>query len=576
MVGYSRLVRDDEEGTIGRQKMLRQELIDPEITNRGGRIVKSMGDGLLVEFLSVVDAVKCAVAIQNAMAEREADIPEDLRIRYRVGINLGDIVIEGEDILGDGVNIAARLEGLAEPGGICVSDTVYRNVRGSSGVAFEDLGDQHVKNISEPLRVWRWMPAGSNRGLPPAADPGRGPALPDKPSIAVLPFTNMSGDPEQEHFADGMAEDIITELSRLPWFFVIARNSSFAFKGKSADLKKIGGELGVAYVLEGSVRKAGNRLRINAQLIDTATGNHVWAERYDSEITDIFDIQDEINQAIIAAVAPEFVSAEFKRTRRKEAADLNAWECVMRGRAHVWKLGREDSRIARRLFEQALVLSPGSGLGASDLALVYFLDAFYGWGESREQSLKDMVAKAEKAASTDDNDPLALTILAWSYLFAREWDEALATIDRAIELSPNFAPAIGIRGTILACMGELDSSIAVIKEAMRRSPRDGFMPFWLMGLYWAYHCMQDYEKAAATAQHATRIAPENPTFRRQLAVAMHMLNRPDESNAALMEYFKLSPNATIDDARAIPSRNRDQLERFVELLRQIGVPENAA
>jgi len=386
----------------------------------------------------------------------------------------------------------------------------------------------------------------------------------------------MSGNPEQDYFADGMAEDIITELSRLPWFFVIARNSSFAFKGKMIDVKKIGNELGVAYVLEGSVRKAGNRLRINAQLIDAATGNHVWAARYDREITDIFDIQDEINQAIIGAVAPEFVSAELKRTRQKDPADLNAWECVMRGRAHVWKFGREDSLIARRLFEQAIMLSPSSGLGASDLSLVYFLDAFYNWGESREQSLKDMVATAEKAVAADESDPLALTILAWSYLFACKWDVALATIVRAIELSPNFAPAIGIHGTILSCNDEPNQGVAAIKEAMRRSPRDGFMPFWLMGLYWAYHSLQDYEEAAATAQRAIQIAPENPTFRRQMAVAMHMLNRPDESKAALAEYFKLSPNATLDDARAIPSRNRGHLERFVVTLRQIGVPESAS
>ncbi|WP_436643164.1 adenylate/guanylate cyclase domain-containing protein [Microbaculum sp. FT89] len=576
MVGYSRLMRADEEGTIERQKALRRDLIDPEIAGHGGRIVKTMGDGLLVEFPSVVDAVKCAVAVQEAMTEREATIPEDLRIRYRVGINLGDIVIEDADIVGDGVNVAARLEGLAEPGGLCISDLVYRSAHGGPGLRFEDLGDQQLKNIPEPVRVWRWRPEDKGNGKSPEVSPGATPALPDKPSIAVLPFTNMSGDPEQEYFADGMAEDIITELSRLPWFFVIARNSSFTYKGQPVDVTKVGRELGVAYVLEGSVRKAGNRLRINAQLIDAETGNHIWAERYDREIADIFDIQDEINQAIINAVAPELVSAEQKKTRQKDPAQLSAWECVMRGRAHVWKLGREDARIARRLFEQAIALSPGSGLGASDLALVHFLDAFYGWSRSREQSFKDMVKTAENAVAIDDTDPMALTILSWAYTFAYQWDEALSTIDRAIALSPNFAPAIGLRGAILACADEPDLAIATVREAIRLSPRDGFMPYWLMGLFWAYHSIQDYEQAVLTAQHAVRVAPDNPTFRRQLLVANHMLGRKAEAAAALADYLALDPKATVDDSRIIPSRNKQHLERYIQILIDAGVPEKSA
>lgn len=317
MVGYSRLIRADEEGTIARQKTLRTNLIDPMIAEHNGRIVKTMGDGLLVEFPSVVDAAKCAVSIQEAISEHEAEVPSDLRIRYRAGINLGDIVIDGDDILGDGVNIAARLEGLAEPGGICISDTVYRSIHGRLNAEFEDLGEQRVKNIDEALRVWRWALAvgGATKNAP--GTPANTRALPDKPSIAVLPFTNMSADREQEYFADGMAEDIITELSRMPWFFVIARNSSFTYKGHAVDVKQVGQELGVAYVLEGSVRKAGNRLRINAQLIDAETGNHIWADRFDREITDIFDIQDEITRAVTGAVAPEFLSAEQKNRAKR-------------------------------------------------------------------------------------------------------------------------------------------------------------------------------------------------------------------------------------------------------------------
>jgi TolB-like protein/tetratricopeptide (TPR) repeat protein len=399
--------------------------------------------------------------------------------------------------------------------------------------------------------------------------------LPDKPSIAVLPFTNMSGDKEQEYFADGMAEDIITELSRMPWFFVIARNSSFAYKGRSVDVKKVGAELGVAYVLEGSVRKAGNRLRINAQLIDARTGNHVWAERFDREITDIFDIQDEINQAIVGAVAPEFLSAEVRRSQRKNPADLDAWECVMRGRAHLWKMGKGDSTKARELFERAIELSAGR-LGLSDLALVHFLNAFYGWGFSRRESLKAMVELAEKAVAMDDHDALALTILAWAYLFAMKWDEALAAIDRAILTSPNFAPAIGIRAGILACNDEPDLGIAAAAEAVRRSPRDAFMPFWLMALYWAYHSLQNYEEALEVARQAARLAPENPTFRRQLAVAYHMLGRHEEARQEVATYLLLEPGATSDDARYIPSRNKEHLERFVRALEEAGVPKGKA
>ncbi len=572
MVGYSRLMGADEEGTIARQKTFRATLIDPQIAENSGRIVNTSGDGMLVEFGSVVDAVTCAAAIQQAMAESEKDIPAERRIRYRIGINSGDVVVDGSDILGDGVNIAARLEALAEPGGICISDHAYQGIRGKLDLSFEDFGLQKVKNIAEPVRVWRWRSASGEPASTVAETRNAVPDLPDKPSIAVLPFVNMSGDLEQEYFADGMAEDIITELSRMPWFFVIARNSSFAYKGRSVDVKQVGVELGVAYVLEGSVRKAGNRLRINAQLIDARTGNHVWAERYDREITDIFDIQDEINQAIVSAVAPEFVSAEVRRSQRKDPADLDAWECVMRGRAHLWKMGRTDSEKARTLFERAIELSAGR-LGLSDLALVHFLDAFYGWGFSRQESLKSMVELAEKAVAMDDHDPLAQTILAWAYLFAMKWDEALATIDQALLNSPNFAPAMGVRAGILACNDEPDLGIAAAAEAVRRSPRDAFMAFWLMALYWAYHSVQNYEAALDVARQAARLAPENPTFRRQLLVAYHMLGREEECKAEVAKYLSLEPGGTSDDARYIPSRNKEHLERFIRALEDAGVPK---
>jgi TolB-like protein len=309
MVGYSRLMEADEEGTIARQKAHRKELIDPKISEHDGRIVKLMGDGMLVEFASVVDAVRCAVEVQQAMAEREADVPDDCRIAYRVGVNLGDIVIEGDDILGDGVNVAARLEALADPGGICISAKVFEEVRARLDIAFEDLGEQKVKNINRPVRVLRWVADASALAVGAGQDVADTPLpLPDKPSIAVLPFNNLSNDPEQEYFADGIAEDIITELSRLRGFFVIARNSTFSYKGTSPDVRQVARELGVRYVLEGSVRLAGSRVRVTAQLIEGETGNHLWAERYDRDLEDMFEVQDEITQRIVGALEPSMIA----------------------------------------------------------------------------------------------------------------------------------------------------------------------------------------------------------------------------------------------------------------------------
>ena len=572
VVGYSRLVRADEEGTLAALKMLLADLIEPGIAGHHGRVVKLMGDGVLAEFPSVVDAVRAAAEIQRAITGGYAGVSEENRIAFRMGINLGDVVIDGDDIQGDGVNVAARLEGLAEPGGICISAAVHEQVRDRVDLEFEDLGEREVKNIDRPIRVWRWaMEDGSL--FPAPTDTPAPPVLPDKPSIAVLPFDNMSNDPDQDFFADGMAEDIITALSRMPWFFVISRNSSFTYKGRAVDVKQVATELGVRYVLEGSVRKAGNRLRITAQLIDATNGNHVWAERYDREITDIFEVQDEVTRAIVGAVAPEFLSTEAKRSRHKDASQLDAWECVMRGRAHLWKLGREDSAEARRLFERAIELLPSGELGTSDLALVYFLETFYGWSDSPPKSLRMMLETAERAVAADDGDPLALTILAWANVFAHRWDEALPPVDRAVELSPNFAPAIGVRGAVLALLGDAQPSIEEIEKAIRLSPRDGFMTIWLMGLFWAYHALTRYEEAAETARRAIRIAPDNPTFRRQLASASAMLGRLDDAREAITEYRRLEPDHTIADASKIPSKVPEHLDRFIEGLRKAGLSD---
>ncbi len=371
MVGYSRLMGADEEGTIARLKAHRAELIDPEIDAHGGRIVKTMGDGLLVEFPSVVDAVKCAVAVQEGMAGREQDLSEKRRIQFRIGVNLGDIVIDGEDILGDGVNIAARLEGLAEPGGICVSAKVFEEVGNKLDLGFEDLGPQEIKNIATPVRAYRLglEGAGSSHAAAPG---GTASEVLERPAVAVLPFDNMSGEAEQEYFADGLTEDIITELSKCGWFPVIARNSTFVFKGTSNDIKEVGEKLGARYVVEGSVRKAGNRVRINAQLIDTATGHHIWAERYDRELVDVFSVQDEITMNLAGAIMPELSAAQQKLAMRKPPENMEAWDIFLQGQWLHSRFTREDFAEARQLLLEAVRLDPEMSMAhalISDIAL---------------------------------------------------------------------------------------------------------------------------------------------------------------------------------------------------------------
>ena len=371
VAGYSRLMGVDEEGALARLKALRRELADPKIKEHRGRIVKTTGDGLLIEFASVVDAVRCAVEVQREMAERNANVPPDRRIEFRMGINLGDIIKDGRDIYGNGVNLAARLEALAEPGGICVSRVVRDQVRDKLDFSFEDLGEQQVKNIARPVRVYRVREGAAAIEHVSPASPQLLP-LPDKPSIAVLPFQNMSGDPEQEYFADGMVEEIITALSRIRWLFVIARNSSFTYKGRALDVKQVGRELGVRYVLEGSVRKSGDRIRITAQLVEAASGSHIWAERYDRGVADIFAVQDEITERVVGAIEPELYAAENVRTQRKSPESLDAWECVIRA---LTQLGMQGSRaefieaevLGRRAIAIARTARP-NGLTAERLS----------------------------------------------------------------------------------------------------------------------------------------------------------------------------------------------------------------
>jgi adenylate cyclase len=382
IAGYSRLMSVDEEGTLRQLKAHRKELVDPRITEHRGRIVKTTGDGLLVEFVSVVDAVRCAVDIQRGMADRNADVPAERRIEFRIGINVGDIISDDNDIYGDGVNVAARLEALAEPGGILVSRNVHDQVRDKLSFAFEDMGEQTVKNIARPIGVHRVSLAES--AAPTTVSSAAAAAKTDlsstnRPSIAVLPFANMSGDPEQEYFADGISEDIITGLSKLRWFFVIARNSSFTYKGKAVDVKRVARELGVRYVLEGSVRKGGNRVRITTQLIDAATNNHIWADRYDGDLTDTFALQDEITAKVVAAIEPKLLEAEGIRSQNRSPDDLDAWDMLIQANSLFWRLTKAESQAAVAILRQVIERYPTYAPGHSMLAFMLLVSRQVGW-----------------------------------------------------------------------------------------------------------------------------------------------------------------------------------------------------
>jgi TolB-like protein len=400
VAGYSRLMGADEEGTLERLKALRRELLDPKIAEHKGRIVKTTGDGLLVEFASVVDAVRCAVEVQQAMPERNTGVAADSRIELRIGINLGDVIVEGDDLYGDGVNIAARLEALADAGGVFVSNTVHDHVRDRLPCVFEDLGEQQVKNIARPVRVYRVRAGTAKRPSTPASTAL---PLPDKPSIAVLPFDNLSGDPEQEYFADGMVEEIITALSRIRWLFVIARNSTFTYKGRAVDVKEVGRELGVRYVLEGSVRKAGTQVRITGQLIDALTGTHLWADRFDGSLEDVFDLQDKVAVSVAGVIEPTLQRAEMRRSAERATIDLTAYELYLRALAVFYPVTKERVFDALRLFEQAIAIDRHYGPALARAAICQYQLVNYGLAEEPETTRRKAIDLARQALEVGEN-----------------------------------------------------------------------------------------------------------------------------------------------------------------------------
>jgi adenylate cyclase len=573
VAGYSRLIGADEEGTLNRLKSIRAEVVDPKITEHRGRIVKTTGDGLLVEFSSVVDALRCATEWQAGMVERNADA-SDNRIEFRIGINVGDIVVEDGDIFGDGVNVAARLEGLTEPGGICVSARVQEDATGRLDVAFDDLGDQRLKNIARPVRVYRVRLAATEPKVTLVTLTESGPALtlPDKPSIAVLPFQNMSGDPEQEYFADGMVEEIITALSRIRWLFVIARNSTFTYKGQAVDVKQVGRELGVRYILEGSVRKAGQRVRITTQLVDAIIGNHVWAERYDRELADIFAVQDEITERVVGTIEPELYAAEHLRSQRKRPESLDAWECVIRALSCIAQSSLAGYNEAEALCRRAITVSPKYGQAHSLLS--WLLLRRTDWSGDVTTFFAEAEGEARSALAIDERDPWAHLTHGLVLYRQRRHDEAERSYRRALELNPNFALAHAVRGLPLAYRGAHRDAIESAERAMRLSPNDPLIDRQ------ATHTMAFAEFAAA--HYADCVTWARKTIERHpghlppysaLIAGAAMLGDAVGAAEAMRSLLRLRPDFSLTWAGKNVPLTGDILERFLDGLRRAGVPE---
>jgi adenylate cyclase len=574
VVGYSRMMGRDEAGTLARLKSLRAEFLHPKVAEYGGRIVKTTGDGTLIEFASAVDAVSHAVDVQRGMAEKNADLPEEEQIWLRLGINVGDIIIDGDDIFGDGVNVAARLETLAEPGGICISDRVHDYVGDRLDITCEDLGHQAVKNIAEPVHVYRIRPSDAAARSTSEA-PGSLP-LPEKPSIAVLPFANMSGDPEQEYFADGMVEDIITDLSRFSQFKVIARNSSFVYKGRHVDVRQVGRELGVRYVLEGSVRRSGNRLRITGQLIEASNGTHLWADRFDGDLADVFELQDRITASVIGAIEPTLVFAEIERARRLPPESLAAYDLYLQALPYLYAFRPEDNGKALDLLYQAIDRDPGYGLALAYCAWGYEQRLTRGWEPYSDNDADAGIQLARRALATKTNDPRALAAAGFVLVMVgRDYDSGLSAIRRAEELNPNVAFVSMHIGVALLFAGEgIDRALALLDHAIRVSPGDpgGFIAR-AMAAFCHFHAGRD-EVAIEQARRAIDIYPDWDTTYWVLVAALARLGRMKEARAALEKLRKLSPHITGSLLRrTLPYRDNTMLEELVNGLIAAGLPD---
>ena len=569
VVGYSRLMESDEDGTRTRLRSLHSELIDPRIAADGGRIVKTMGDGILVEFPSVVDAVRNALAIQGAMRRRNADVIEGARIEFRVGVNIGDVIIEGDDIHGDGVNVAARLEGLCEPGEVYVSGAVYEQAAGKLEASFEDLGEQTVKNIAKPVRVYRLRGQSEDKAKP--TDTSEPLPLPDKPSIAVLPFDNMSGDPEQEYFSDGLAEDLITDLSKISGLFVIARNSAFAYKGQPINVRQVAEELGVRHVLEGSVRKAGGKVRINAQLIDAQSGGHIWAERYDGDLEDIFSLQDNITGQIVAALQVSLTPTDKALVERKPTDSVEAYDLFLRGRANFYFYTPEHTREAIKCLEAAIEIDPNFADAYSYLAFCYLVGCtfmFPGFDDTYDRANE----VAEKGVALDDTSAMALTRLSFIQTFLHRYDQAIENSEAAIELAPNNAEVHAYYGQVLNYWGNPQRGLEMIEKALsiEKIPP----PNWELIAGHSHLIMRRYDEAAGRFIGTIERAPKFTYAYLLLACAYVGLDRLDDARDAIKTALEVTPRYTVKEfARLYPYRIDEVRNRIFDSLRKAGLPE---
>jgi pentatricopeptide repeat protein len=542
VAGYSRLMGADEEGTHERLRAHFAEVVNPKIAEHRGRVFKNTGDGFLAEFASVVDTVRCAVEIQRGMTERNAPVPGDKRIEFRTGINLGDVLAEADDIFGDGVNVAARLEALAEPGGVFLSGTVYDQVRDRLPLAFEDLGEQQVKNITRPIRVYRVREGGRAAGNPSGIAPPPL-ALPEKPSIAVLPFANLSGDPEQDYFADGMVEEIITALSRIRWLFVIARNSSFTYKGQAVDVKQVGRELGVRYVLEGSVRKAGGRVRITAQLIEAKTGAHLWADRFEGSLEDIFDLQDNVASSIAGVIEPALQGAEMRLSAARPTSDLTAYDLYLRARSIGSSYEKDHLMQALALLEQAIAREPRYGPALAQAASYRVDLENYDWVDDREGEENHRAAiELSRQAVTfapDDAGVLGRAAIVLGR-FGEDIDAALALMDHALTLNPSFAHAWYWSGWLRLFAGDPNLAISHFETSMRLNPRAP-RGFHLSGIGMAHFLDRRFADALVVLRVSLEEAPTfTPTYRSLAACYAHM-GRLDEARSIIRRMASLTP-----------------------------------
>jgi len=568
VAGYSRLMHSDEERTHAAYLAIMTDAVAPAITQHGGRLVKSTGDGFLAELPSAVEAVRCALRFQGEIARHAAGDPPEQRLTFRVGINLGDVIVEPHDIFGDGVNLAARLESLAEPGGILISAAVHEQVRGRIPCRFDDLGEQQVKNMAAPVRVYRALTA---------AEPAAALALPDKPSIAALPFQNLSPDPEQGYFADGLVEEIITALSRVRSIFVIARNSSFAYKGKSPDIRQVGRELGVQYVLEGSVRRAANRVRVTGQLIDAPTGAHIWADRFEGQLDDIFELQDKITTSVVGAIEPKLRSAEIERARRKPTGDLRAYDLWLRALAHFNTLSREGIEEAIRVLERAIEIDPDFALAYAQLARCLSFLVLQGWVLQPESCFRESTRLAHVALERSKDDPEVLAIAAQVLgSSGADLDAAISLVGKAISLNPNSAFAFWISGMLHARSGDPEAALEHLERAARLSPMDTAAGLRHAIVALAHFVAGRYELALQWTGKALNEAPNFiPPVRTRAACLAH-LGRLEEARRAVAQLRTLRPDETIARLRVLTDiqfRHREHAEALLEGLRLAGLPE---